>query len=189
MKKLLLGVMLGFVTVIGGCGIVLAGCVANMTVTENPKKLVDGKVVDNDKKRKFKINDTVRIANIDYTVRDVTVSKGVEEGVYDKTKPKDTYVIVDIEIKNSDRESYTILEEDIQLSLGSKIYTADGSRLDNDELGDSFSHETINPDSKVTGKFFFDVTEKTANEKDLQVKISSGKEINNFGYVQVNSKK
>ncbi|MCA9766916.1 MAG: DUF4352 domain-containing protein [Carnobacterium sp.] len=149
---------------------------ASSNDTAEPVAAEKQKDVEKEKKSEFIIGDVVAVEKLDYTVNSVEVAKSVGPSIY-PTDAKDTFLIVDLTVKNNGNEAIMIDTSNFKLIDGEKSFDPDsmGSISANqDAEGNStgFFLENLNPDVSIQGTVVFDVTEERANSNTVQLGIS-----------------
>ncbi|WP_435918617.1 DUF4352 domain-containing protein [Macrococcus capreoli] len=95
-------------------------------------------------------------------------------------KAKDTFVVVDIEVKNNGDKAITVDSSLFKLKTKGKTLEADsaGSMSANQgedgSIENSFFLEQLNPDSTTKGKVVYDVSKAMAESTDKQLEVSTG---------------
>ncbi|MFL2106625.1 DUF4352 domain-containing protein [Desemzia sp. FAM 23991] len=124
----------------------------------------------------FAVGDVVTVGDIDYTVNGVETTKSVGPSVY-PTDAQDTFLVIDLTVKNNGNESIMVDTSNFKLIDGEKSFDADSSgsiSANQDAEGNSlgFFLENINPDVEMQGKIVFDVTEAQANSETAQLGLT-----------------
>lgn len=124
----------------------------------------------------FAVGDVVTVGDIDYTVNSVETTKSVGPSVY-PTDAQDTFLVIDLTVKNNGNESIMVDTSNFKLIDGEKSFDADSSgsiSANQDAEGNSlgFFLENINPDVEMQGKIVFDVTEAQANSETAQLGLT-----------------
>ncbi|HAZ0988957.1 TPA: DUF4352 domain-containing protein, partial [Enterococcus faecium] len=112
----------------------------------------------------------------DYTVNSVETTKSVGPSAF-PTEAQDTFLVIDLTVKNNGNEAIMIDTSNFKLIDGEKSFDADGSgsiSANQDAEGNStgFFLENLNPDVELQGKVVFDVTEAQANSETVQLGIT-----------------
>lgn len=127
----------------------------------------------------YGIGDTVSVGDMQYTVNKVETGKEVGPSVL-PTTAGDTFLIVDLTVKNNGNEAVTVDSSFFKLKEGDKTFEADtdasmsANQNDDGEITNSFFLQSLNPDVEMTGKVVFDVTEAQANSETNQLQVSTG---------------
>jgi hypothetical protein len=114
-----------------------------------------------------------------YTVTGVSTAKSVGPSIL-PTDAKDTFVVVDLTVKNSGDKEVTIDSSFFKLLDGSKTLSADSSAsmsANQDESGqitNSFFLQQLNPDVEMSGKVVFDVSADQAASQSTKLKVQTG---------------
>lgn len=150
--------------------------VSSSTDTNEPKAAEEKKDTKKEKKPEFTIGDVVTVEDLNYTVNSIEVTQSVGPSIY-PTDAKDTFLVVDLTVKNNGNEAIMIDTSNFKLIDGEKSFDPDsmGSISANqDAEGNStgFFLENLNPDVSLQGTVVFDVTEDQANSATVQLGIS-----------------
>lgn len=119
----------------------------------------------------YGVGDAVKTGELTYTVNGVEEKNLISNVLGDK-KTSGKFVIVDLKVKNGDKEERFIDAEMFKIKIGDTEYSAD-SELDMyvNEGGIGFFLETINPNIEKEGKVVFEVP---ADAKGYTLEVSSG---------------
>lgn len=118
------------------------------------------------------MKDTVQVGDVEYVISKKTVTKTVGDQ-YVNNKAQDTYLIIDLSIKNLGKEQLNVTDSFFTLLNGDKEYKTDSEGAI--YLGDdSIIYKDINPDVTLKGKIVFDVPEKIAKSNDNTLKVQTG---------------
>ncbi|KGL45736.1 DUF4352 domain-containing protein [Listeria newyorkensis] len=151
----------------------------NTTATTAKKTPAKQDVKKETEEKEYKIGDVVKVGDMEYIVESKETTKQVGPSIL-PTEAKDTFLIINLKVKNNGNEKVTIDSSFFTLLRGDKKYEADsGASLsaNQDESGtitDSFFMSELNPDVELSGKVVFDVTEDTANATDLSLEAQTG---------------
>jgi hypothetical protein len=150
--------------------------VSSSTDTNEPEAAEEKKDTKKEKKPEFTIGDVVTVEDLNYTVNSIEVTQSVGPSIY-PTDAKDTFLVVDLTVKNNGNEAIMIDTSNFKLIDGEKSFDPDsmGSISANqDAEGNStgFFLENLNPDVSLQGTVVFDVTEEQANSATVQLGIS-----------------
>lgn len=126
--------------------------------------------------KSFAVGDVVTVGDIDYTVNGVETTKSVGPSDY-PTDAQDTFLVIDLTVKNNGNESIMVDTSNFKLIDGEKSFDADSSgsiSANEDAEGNSlgFFLENINPDVEMQGKIVFDITEAQANSETAQLGLT-----------------
>lgn len=130
-------------------------------------------------KKAYKIGDTVKVGKMQYKVNGVTTATAVGPSSL-PTKAKDTFVVVDIEVKNNGDEAITVDSALFKLKTKGKTLEADGAasmsanQSEDGSIENSFFLEQLNPDSTTKGKVVYDVSKAMADSSDKQLEVATG---------------
>lgn len=164
-------------------GILLGACaifMGNGNNTSNNTKHHNNNVSEQSDNsiKEYKIGDTAKNDDIDITVNSVESAKQVGPSAL-PTTAKDTFVVVDVTIKNNGNEALTIDSTMFKLKNGEKTANADAgastsaNQSDDGTITNSFFLEQVNPDSTTQGKVVFDVSQDFANSDKKKMEIKS----------------
>lgn len=166
-----LGLLL-LMLLIGACAAAMGGGddkkdTANDTSKENTTATKE------EKKKAYKIGDTVKVGKMQYKVNSVSTATAVGADGFGE-KAKGTYQIVDITVKNNGDDAIIVDSELFKLKVDNKTLSADsGASITANDVNNSFFLEELNPDSELTGKVVFDVSNSLI-DKDKQLEVATG---------------
>lgn len=127
----------------------------------------------------YKVGQVVKVGSMQYTVTGVSTAKSVGPSIL-PTDAKDTFVVVDLTVKNLGDKEVTIDSSFFKLLDGSKTLSADSSAsmsANQDESGqitNSFFLQQLNPDVEMSGKVVFDVSADQAASQSTKLKVQTG---------------
>jgi hypothetical protein len=127
----------------------------------------------------YKVGQVVKVGSMQYTVTGVSTTKSVGPSIL-PTDAKDTFVVVDLTVKNLGDKEVTIDSSFFKLLDGSKTLSADSSAsmsANQDESGqitNSFFLQQLNPDVEMSGKVVFDVSADQAASQSTKLKVQTG---------------
>lgn len=129
-----------------------------------------------EEEKTFAVGDVVTVGDLDYTVNSVETTKSVGPSAF-PTEAQDTFLVIDLTVKNNGNEAIMIDTSNFKLIDGEKSFDADASgsiSANQDAEGNStgFFLENLNPDVELQGKVVFDVTEAQANSETVQLGIT-----------------
>ncbi|WP_414048697.1 DUF4352 domain-containing protein [Macrococcus animalis] len=171
-----LGLLL-LIFIIGACAAAMGGGEDKKETTSN-----DSSTASSDKKetkKAYKIGDTVKVGKMEYKVNGVTTATAVGPSAL-PTKAKDTFVIVDIEVKNNGDEAITVDSSLFKLKTKGKTLEADAegsmsaNQSEDGSIENSFFLEQLNPDSTTKGKVVYDVSKAMADSTDKKLEVATG---------------
>lgn len=126
-----------------------------------------------EEKKAFGIGEEVAVENLAYTVNGVEEQSEIKREYMDSLTTSGKYLIIDLTIKNNDKEARFIDSEMFRLvdTDGTEFSsnTEADMYINNGDLG--FFMQEINPKMDMTGKVAFEVP---ADATDLQLQVSSG---------------
>lgn len=127
----------------------------------------------------YKIGDDVAVGKMEYKVNSVEVVKQVGPSVL-PTNAKDTFLVVDLSVKNAGDKAVTIDSSFFKLKADGKTFEADSAASmsanqdENGNITNSFFMESLNPDMQQTGKIVFDISEAQANAQNNVLQAQTG---------------
>lgn len=141
----------------------------------------NSKDIKNDKtvKQAYKIGDIVKVGKMQYKINNVTTATSVGPSALPE-KAKDTFVVIDLEVKNNGDEAITVDSSLFKLLTKGKTLEADAAastsanQSEDGTIQNSFFLEQLNPDSTSKGKVVFDVSKAMADAPDKQLEVATG---------------
>ncbi|EGP4853643.1 MULTISPECIES: DUF4352 domain-containing protein [Enterococcus] len=127
----------------------------------------------------YKIGDDVAVGKMEYKVNSVEVVKQVGPSVL-PTNAKDTFLVVDLSVKNAGDKAVTVDSSFFKLKADGKTFEADSAASmsanqdENGNITNSFFMESLNPDMQQTGKIVFDISEAQANAQNNVLQAQTG---------------
>ena len=127
----------------------------------------------------YKIGDDVAVGKMEYKVNSVEVVKQVGPSVL-PTNAKDTFLVVDLSVKNAGDKAVTVDSSFFKLKADGKTFEADSAASmsanqdENGNITNSFFMESLNPDMQQTGKIVFDIPEAQANAQNNVLQAQTG---------------
>lgn len=172
-----LGLLL-LMLLIGACAAAMGGgnddtkkeSTTTSTTTKEDKK---------ETKKAYKIGDTVKVGKMQYKINSVSTATAVGPSSL-PTKAKDTFVVVDLEVKNNGDEAITVDSNLFKLKTKGKTLEADSAGTmsanqgEDGSIENSFFLEQLNPDSTTKGKVVFDVSKAMADSANKQLEVATG---------------
>src|SRR5699024_4399011 len=152
---------------------------ANTEETEKKEDEPKEEKEEEEESKEFSIGDQVDVGDITYTINEKSTTDEVGPDILPE-KASDTYVVVDVTIKNNGNESITVDSNFFKLLLGDKTYEADSTasmsanQSDDGDVENSFFLQKVNPDSEITGNVVFDVSSDVAEDDELQLQVQTG---------------
>lgn len=120
----------------------------------------------------YHIGEEVPVGDVIYTVHSKEVTTNVG-GDFGKTA-NGVYLIVDVTVKNNGKKAITVTDSFFKLLKGDIEYETDSSAGIYANTDAKFFLTELNPENSVTGRVVFDVTEETANNPDLALRVQTG---------------
>lgn len=127
----------------------------------------------------YKIGDTIKVGNVSYKVKKMSTASSVGPSIL-PSNAKDTFVVIDISVKNNDSKAITVDSNFFKLISNGKEFEADSmasmsaNQGEDGEIKNSFFYDSLNPDVSLSGKVVFDVSSDLANSNDLQLQLQTG---------------
>lgn len=127
----------------------------------------------------YGIGDIVSVGDMEYAINSVETAKQIGPSVF-PTNAKDTFLIVDMKVKNNGNEAVTVDSSFFKLKEGEKTFEADSmasmsaNQNENGEIVNSFFLEQLNPDMEQTGKIVFDISESQATSENNILQAQTG---------------
>lgn len=165
MKKKIKWVVLA-ILIIGVLGTIFGG-----DSSDSGKETKEKTEQKEQKELTYGIGQTITVGDVEYTVNSMSSSKRIgNEYLYHDAQ--ETYLIVNISIKNNEDEPLSVSDNFFILKNGNKEYSADttGSMY----LDENIIYENINPETTLTGNICFDVTQETIDNANLQLQVQTG---------------
>lgn len=158
MKKLLMAVLcLGLALGISGCG-----------SDEGDK---DSSKTEEKIEKTYKMNETVKVGDVEYKVLSKKSTKKIGNEYLNK-KAQEQYLIIEISIKNLDKEALTVSDDFFKLYNGENEYGTDTDAAI--YLDDNIIYEDINPGVTLKGKIVFDIPKEIAESKENILQVQTG---------------
>ena len=116
---------------------------------------------------------------MEYKVNSVEVAKQVGPSAL-PTNAKDTFLVVDLSVKNAGDKAVTVDSSFFKLKADGKTFEADSAASmsanqdENGNITNSFFMESLNPDMQQTGKIVFDIPEAQANAQNNVLQAQTG---------------
>lgn len=137
----------------------------------------------------FGVGDIVSVKDVDYTVHGVETSTSVGPSIY-PTEAQDTFLIVDLTVKNNGNESIMVDTSNFKLIDGEKKFDPDSGgsiSANQDSEGNSigFFLENLNPDVEMRGKVVFDISEAQANSETVQLGVTGNMFSDDFDLINL----
>ncbi len=175
-----LGLLL-LLVILGACAAIMGGGDDDKATTNNTSSKSDDKdtAKKEETKKSYKIGDTVKVGKMQYKVNEVTTGTTVGPSSL-PTNAKDTFVIVDIEVKNNGDEAITVDSSLFKLKANGKTLEADSAASmsanqgEDGSIENSFFLEELNPDSTTKGKVVYDVSKAMADSADKKLEVATG---------------
>lgn len=173
-----LGLLL-LLLIIGACAAAMGGGNENKEDKKEETTKTATKEDKKETKKAFKIGDTVKVGKMQYKVNGVTTATSVGPSAL-PTKAKDTFVVIDLEVKNNGDEAITVDSSLFKLKTNGKTLEADSAgsmsanQSEDGSIENSFFLEQLNPDSTTKGKVVYDVSKAMADSTEKQLEVATG---------------
>ncbi|WP_461240312.1 DUF4352 domain-containing protein [Paucilactobacillus sp. N302-9] len=131
------------------------------------------------KKKTYSVGQTFKVGDMQYKINGISTATQVGPSSL-PAKAQDTFLVVDLTIKNLGNKDITVDSSYFKLLDGKKTFKADseGSMSANqDESGNitnSFFLQKLNPDVEMSGKVVFDVSSSEANSQTNKIQVQTG---------------
>lgn len=169
----------GCLGVIGLVVLIIVAAVAFGGGSEETSTGGDTKAKEEKKAETVGIGKELKVGDAAFTVNSKETAAQVGPSIAPETA-SGKYVVLEVTFKNNGNEAIFVDSSFFKIKLGEKTYEADdmasitANQGEDGNIQNSMFMEEINPDSEVTGKVVFDVTEEVAESKDLQLQVQSG---------------
>ena len=120
----------------------------------------------------YSIGQEVPVGDVVYLVnsKEVTTNVGGEFG---KTA-NGVFLVLNVTVKNNGKEAITVTDDFFTLLKGDVEYESDSTAGIYANQDAKFFLTEVNPENSVTGNVVFDITEETANEPSIQLRVQTG---------------
>ncbi|NQN65688.1 DUF4352 domain-containing protein [Streptococcus suis] len=102
--------------------------------------------------------------------KEVTTNVGGEFG---KTA-NGVFLVLNVTVKNNGKEAITVTDDFFTLLKGDVEYKSDSTAGIYANQDAKFFLTEVNPENSVTGNVVFDITEETANDPSIQLRVQTG---------------
>lgn len=140
-------------------------------------KTVEKKEVKKETKKDSMValNTPEKAGNFEYTFKSKSTAKTLGDPSLVGAEANDTFVVVEVSIKNIQKDAQIFSEGDLKLVCDGKEYntSSDATTYFMTENSELFVGE-INPDITKTGKVAFDVPANVANNPNAYIQVSNG---------------
>lgn len=120
----------------------------------------------------YSIGQEVPVGDVVYLVnsKEVTTNVGGEFG---KTA-NGVFLVLNVTVKNNGKEAITVTDDFFTLLKGDVEYKSDSTAGIYANQDTNFFLTEVNPENSVTGNVVFDITEETANDPSIQLRVQTG---------------
>ena len=120
----------------------------------------------------YSIGQEVPVGDVVYLVnsKEVTTNVGGEFG---KTA-NGVFLVLNVTVKNNGKEAITVTDDFFTLLKGDVEYKSDSTAGIYANQDANFFLTEVNPENSVTGNVVFDITEETANDPSIQLRVQTG---------------
>ena len=120
----------------------------------------------------YSIGQEVPVGDVIYLVnsKEVTTNVGGEFG---KTA-NGVFLVLNVTVKNNGKEAITVTDDFFTLLKGDVEYKSDSTAGIYANQDANFFLTEVNPENSVTGNVVFDITEETANDPSIQLRVQTG---------------
>ena len=120
----------------------------------------------------YSIGQEVPVEDVVYLVnsKEVTTNVGGEFG---KTA-NGVFLVLNVTVKNNGKEAITVTDDFFTLLKGDVEYESDSTAGIYANQDAKFFLTEVNPENSVTGNVVFDITEETANDPSIQLRVQTG---------------
>lgn len=166
--------------VIGGLQSVLGGggnsstssSQATSTTTQTTTEVSASSSEEQKEATTYSIGQEVPVGDVVYLVnsKEVTTNVGGEFG---KTA-NGVFLVLNVTVKNNGKEAITVTDDFFTLLKGDVEYKSDSTAGIYANQDAKFFLTEVNPENSVTGNVVFDITEETANDPSIQLRVQTG---------------
>ena len=120
----------------------------------------------------YGIGQEVPVGDVVYIVhsKEVTTNVGGEFG----KNANGVYLVLNVTVKNNGKKAITVTDDFFTLQKGETTYKTDSAAGLYANQDANFFLSEVNPESTITGNVVFDITEETANDPSIQLKVQTG---------------
>ena len=120
----------------------------------------------------YSIGQEVPVGDVVYIVNSKEVNTNVG-GEFGKTA-NGIFLVLNVTVKNNGKEAITVTDDFFTLLKGDVEYKSDSTAGIYANQDANFFLTEVNPENSVTGNVVFDITEETANEPSIQLRVQTG---------------
>ena len=120
----------------------------------------------------YSIGQEVPVGDVVYIVNSKEVNTNVG-GEFGKTA-NGIFLVLNVTVKNNGKEAVTVTDDFFTLLKGDVEYKSDSTAGIYANQDANFFLTEVNPENSVTGNVVFDITEETANDPSIQLRVQTG---------------
>ena len=120
----------------------------------------------------YSIGQEVPVGDVVYIVKSKEVNTNVG-GEFGKTA-NGIFLVLNVTVKNNGKEAITVTDDFFTLLKGDVEYKSDSTAGIYANQDANFFLTEVNPENSVTGNVVFDITEETANDPSIQLRVQTG---------------
>ena len=120
----------------------------------------------------YSIGQEVPVGDVVYIVNSKEVNTNVG-GEFGKTA-NGIFLVLNVTVKNNGKEAITVTDDFFTLLKGDVEYKSDSTAGIYANQDANFCLTEVNPENSVTGNVVFDITEETANDPSIQLRVQTG---------------
>lgn len=120
----------------------------------------------------YSIRQEVPVGDVVYIVNSKEVNTNVG-GEFGKTA-NGIFLVLNVTVKNNGKEAITVTDDFFTLLKGDVEYKSDSTAGIYANQDANFFLTEVNPENSVTGNVVFDITEETANDPSIQLRVQTG---------------
>lgn len=125
------------------------------------------------KEKEYGVGETLIVGDVEFMVNTTETADTIGSEYVNKAA-QNKFLILDITLKNNGDEALTISNSFFKLMKDDKEFEASTDAGIYVQDGKSIIFEKVNPESSLTGKVIFDVTEETINASNLKLQVQTG---------------
>ena len=120
----------------------------------------------------YSIGQEVPVGDVVYIVNSKEVNTNVG-GEFGKTA-NGIFLVLNVTVKNNGKEAITVTDDFFTLLKGDVEYKSDSTAGIYANQDANFFLTEVNPENSITGNVVFDITEETANDPSIQLRVQTG---------------
>lgn len=168
------------------------GAAIEETTEENSEEKTEESTEEAEKEEETKVagvGETLTVDGIDFTVNEWYQQDSVGDVM--TSNANDTYLILDVKVKNNQDEASILMNDFFKIVIGEKTYEADGAAsttanqaISPDNLG--LLGEELNPGSSRSALIVYDITQEVIDNPEKQLQVQSGMFGTQTGLININ---